>query len=295
MKPIVFIFFLALVPFFSCTRFLQLFDTLENENSNPNGYHSGEVKIPTPSIMDYVKASDNNNTDPYSFKQIPDEIPMLSVIVPKNDDYLKDSFVESENAVDVSSLESQAESLIHEESNGQGNNMEMGTALKKTKEFIEKALRKDMNVGVSKDDLMNLLSFSNKILDKCNGDFANCEIEKRSQDDSGKGEGRKGANDDYETTEYETNNKGEGGNSESKEDNGKEDNVKEDNGKEDNGKEDNGKEDNGKEDNGKEDNGKNDNGKGESRNDDENNKDRENKQRSRHSSHTEKKNHHRKK
>ena len=183
MKSIVFLLFLALASTASAARFLQLFNNLEAESTNPNGFHTGDatVNLPTPSIMDYVKDSAN---DTFSFKQIPDDVPALSIIIPKNDDYMKNAFTET--AVDITSLENQAKSLIGEQSGGEHNNMEMGTALLKTKEFIEKALKKDLNVGVSKKDLMNLLSFSNKILDKCQGNFMNCQIEKKSQDGESK-------------------------------------------------------------------------------------------------------------
>jgi len=181
MKPIVFLFFLTLIPFFSCTRFLQLFDSLEAENNNPNGYHrDGIVNLPTPSVLDYVRDSVNRSAADYSFKQIPAEIPTLSVIIPKNDDYLVGA--RAPTSVDVGSLQNQVNSLISQEDNVDGNSMEMGTALLKTKEFIEKALKNDLNVGVSKKDLMNLLSFSNKVLDKCQGDYENCMIEKKSPD-----------------------------------------------------------------------------------------------------------------
>ena len=183
MKSIVFLLFLALASTASAARFLQLFNNLEAESTNPNGFHTGDatVNLPTPSIMDYVKDAAN---DTFSFKQVPDDVPALSIIIPKNDDYMKNAFTET--AVDITSLENQAKSLIGEQTGGEHNNMEMGTALLKTKEFIEKALKKDLNVGVSKKDLMNLLSFSNTILDKCQGNFMNCQIEKKSQDGDNK-------------------------------------------------------------------------------------------------------------
>ena len=183
MKSIVFLLFLALASTASAARFLQLFNNLEAESTNPNGFHTGDatVNLPTPSTMDYVKDAAN---DTFSFKQVPDDVPALSIIIPKNDDYMKNAFTET--AVDITSLENQAKSLIGEQTGGEHNNMEMGTALLKTKEFIEKALKKDLNVGVSKKDLMNLLSFSNTILDKCQGNFMNCQIEKKSQDGDNK-------------------------------------------------------------------------------------------------------------
>lgn len=179
------IIFLCLIPFFSSNKFLQLFDTLESETSNPNGYHPSDPETTSsinspPSLIDYLKQSN----DSYSFKQIPDDIPHLSITVPENDDYLKDSFTESSVNVNLDVLENQAENLINEEDDKKEkpSEIEMGKALEKTRDFIEKALQKDLNVGVSKDDLMNLLSFSNKILDKCNGDFTNCKIERKSDD-----------------------------------------------------------------------------------------------------------------
>ena len=171
--------FLTLFPLLTSSKFLQLFDTLESENSNPNGYHMGEPEPPSnspPSLIDYMK----NATESYSFKQIPDDVPALSVKIPQNDDYLKDSFSETSlSHDDLSSLETQAAELINEDKPTDKADIEMGKALQKTRDFIQKAINTDINVGVSKDDLMNLLKFSDQILDKCNGDYLNCKVQKK--------------------------------------------------------------------------------------------------------------------
>lgn len=170
-----FLFFVVCFPLLTSAKFLQLFDTLSSENSNNNGYsdqNTQNSKGELPSLMDYLK---DNSSNAYSFKQIPDEIPKLSVTVPLNDDYMRDSFAET--SVDIGSLEKQAESLINTKSKKKHKELDMGKALQKTRDFIQKAINDDLSVGVSKDDLMNLLSFSNKILEKCKGDFQNCKNE----------------------------------------------------------------------------------------------------------------------
>lgn len=172
------LFLVVCFPLLSSTKFLQLFDTLSSENSNNNGFSeqnsqtTQNSKGELPSLIDYLK---DNSSNSYSFKQIPDEIPKLSVTIPLNDDYLKDSFTET--SVDIGSLEKQAENLIHTKGKKKNKELDMGKALQKTRDFIQKAINDDLSVGVSKDDLMNLLSFSNKILEKCKGDFQNCKHE----------------------------------------------------------------------------------------------------------------------
>lgn len=179
MKLQVFVILFLALPIFSSTKFLQLFDTLSSENAKENGFHEPVSNSP-PSLIEYLK--DGNNTSAYSFKQIPDEIPRLSIKIPDNDDYMKGSFAETN--VNVESLEKQAEKIINRKGGKKKKNLDMGHALEKTRDFIEKAIKDDLSVGVSKTDLMNLLSFSNKILEKCNGDFLHCSIEKKEEKSS---------------------------------------------------------------------------------------------------------------